>query len=207
MIDYKKASDEELLRLVVRERRNENVVDDLLREFNTIDCIIATSTEEELLKIKNVGTIRAKQIKGIFELAYRLYTREYTDRRIIKSPYDAAIVVMADMRFLKKEYFKVILLNTKNQIIGVHDVSIGSLNSCIVHPREVFALAIKHSAAAIIIVHNHPSGNVSPSTEDISITRRLIEAGKVIGISVLDHVIVGYGTDRYCSLKEERHLD
>ena len=105
------------------------------------------------------------------------------------------------MRFLKKEYLRVILLNTKNCVISTEDVSIGSLNASIVHPREVFFEAIRKHAASIIICHNHPSGDPTPSNEDISITKRLKECGKIIGIELLDHLIIGDGT--FISLKEK----
>lgn len=212
-MDYKQASDKELLKILVRERNGETVVDDLFNEFNIIDSIIATSTEEELIKIKNIGISRAKQIKAAFELANRLYTREFTNKISIKSPKDVVNIVLPEMRFLQKEYFKILLLNTKNQVIGNYDVSIGSLNASIVHPREVFNLAIKRSAASIICIHNHPGGSGSgnckptPSKEDLSVTERLVEAGKVIGINVLDHVIVAYGSNKYTSFKEEGYMD
>lgn len=108
---------------------------------------------------------------------------------------------MDDMKFLNKEHFRVILLNTKNQIISIEEISIGNLNSSIVHPREVFNIAIRRSANSIILVHNHPSGDSTPSTEDINITRRLIEAGNIIGIKVLDHIIIG--DNNYTSLKQK----
>jgi DNA repair protein RadC len=108
---------------------------------------------------------------------------------------------MEDMRYYKKEYFKIILLDTKNKVIDIITISIGSLNSSIVHPREVFLEAVKKSSASIILLHNHPSGEVQPSREDINITQRLIEAGDIMGIKVLDHIIIGDGT--YLSFKEE----
>jgi DNA repair protein RadC len=108
---------------------------------------------------------------------------------------------MEDMRYLKKEYFKIIILDTKNKVLDVCTISIGSLNSSIVHPREVFHEAVKKSAASILLVHNHPSGETQPSREDINITKRLIEAGELMGIKVLDHIIIGDGV--YLSFKEE----
>ncbi|MDO9573706.1 MAG: DNA repair protein RadC, partial [Candidatus Contubernalis sp.] len=100
----------------------------------------------------------------------------------------------------QKEYFKVILLNTKNQIISTELISIGSLNSSIVHPREIFSVAVKKVSAAVILVHNHPSGDPTPSREDIEVTKRIVQAGEIIGISVLDHMIIGEG--RYYSFRE-----
>jgi DNA repair protein RadC len=98
---------------------------------------------------------------------------------------------MEEMCYLDREHFRVILLNTKNRVLGVETVSIGSLNSSLVHPREVFKSAVQRSAAGVILVHNHPSGDPTPSSEDIEITRRLSDAGRVIGIEVLDHIIIG----------------
>lgn len=108
------------------------------------------------------------------------------------------------MRYLKEEIFKTVLLNTKNEIITDIDVSHGTLNSSLVHPREVFKQAIKKSANKIILIHNHPSGNVEPSNEDMHITDRLIECGKIIGIEVIDHIIIGDGI--YYSFKESRKM-
>ena len=107
---------------------------------------------------------------------------------------------MEDMRYLKKEYFRILLLDVKNQILAKEDISIGNLNSSLVHPREVFHSAVKKSASSILLVHNHPSGNPEPSDNDLEITKRLVMAGEILGISVLDHLIIGDG--RYVSLKE-----
>jgi DNA repair protein RadC len=119
----------------------------------------------------------------------------------VKTPQDVAEFVMEDMRYLKKEYLKLVLLNTKNMVVSVKDVSIGSINSSIVHPREIFIEAIKYSCSSIVICHNHPSGDPSPSQEDINITKRIYEAGKIIGIELIDHIIIGDG--KYISLKEK----
>ena len=111
---------------------------------------------------------------------------------------------MEEMRYLKKEYLKLIMLNTKNIIISIKDISIGNLNTSIVHPREVFYEAIRKSSASVVICHNHPSVDPTPSKEDISITIRLKECGKLLGIEVLDNIIIGNGT--YTSLKEKGML-
>jgi DNA repair protein RadC len=120
---------------------------------------------------------------------------------VIKSPaevYQAALQLLA-LHEEPEEHFCIFCLNTKNKIVGVHTISIGSLNATIVHPREVFKAALLNNAAAIICIHNHPSGDPEPSKEDIEITRRLVEAGEILGIRVLDHVIIG---ERYLSMKE-----
>ncbi len=108
---------------------------------------------------------------------------------------------MEEMRYYKKEYFKIILLDTKNNIKKISEISVGSLNSSIVHPREVFSEAVANSAASVILVHNHPSGESEPSREDISLTNRLNECGKILGIKILDHIIIGDGV--FYSFKEE----
>lgn len=118
---------------------------------------------------------------------------------MIKTPEDAAGLVMEEMRHLDREHFRALLLNAKNQVIGQEIISIGTLNSSAVHPRELFKNAIKRSAAAIILIHNHPSGDPSPSREDLEVTRRLIEVGHIIGIEILDHLIIG--DNRFSSLK------
>lgn len=118
----------------------------------------------------------------------------------IKNPWDVYTYYMEEMRYYKKEIFKIIMLNTKNEIISDYDVSVGTLNYSVVHPREVFKEAIKKSSNAIILMHNHPSGNPNPSSEDIMITKRLEKCGEIVGIEVLDHVIIGEGL--YYSLKE-----
>lgn len=155
---------------------------------------------EELCKIDGVGPSKATIIKAALELGNRISTY-IPDKYKIKNPWDIYVYYMEEMRYMKKEVFKIVLLNTKNEIIRDVDISIGSLNSSIVHPREVFVEAIKKSANSIILLHNHPSGNPTPSEEDVRITERLICSGEIIGIEVLDHIIIGDG--EYYSLKEK----
>lgn len=156
---------------------------------------------EELLQIDGIGMAKAVQIIALGELTRRVGTYRSGDTYSISKPKDAADLVMQEMKSLNKEVLKVILLNTKNVVIRIADVSVGSLNSSIVHPREVFHSAILAHSASIIICHNHPSGDPTPSAEDINITHRLKECGKIIGIDLLDHIIIG---DRiYVSLKEK----
>lgn len=159
---------------------------------------------EELSGIPGMGMAKSCQIIAAIELGKRIATRPKEKRINIKSPNEVASLFIEEMRYLKKEYFKVLLLNTKNEIIMIENISIGSLNSSVVHPREVFCTAIKKSACSMILVHNHPSGNPMPSQTDIDITRRLAEAGELLGIKVLDHLIIGDGV--YVSLKEKMLL-
>lgn len=162
---------------------------------------VVDSSVEELSKIKGIGAAKAVQIKAAVELGRRISSNSRRQRVTITSPSDVKDLLMAEMRFLEKEHFKIILLNIKNHVISIEEISIGSLNSSIVHPREVFKPAIRRSSASVILVHNHPSGDPTPSREDIEVTARLVEAGKILGISVLDHIIIG--NNSILSLKEK----
>ncbi|QGU94909.1 DNA repair protein RadC [Clostridium bovifaecis] len=156
---------------------------------------------EEIMSLKGIGKAKASQIIAIGELAKRFKAYKSGDIYIIKQPKDAVSLVMEEMRYFKEEHLRVIMMNTKNMVISIKDVSIGSLNSSIVHPREVFSEAIRRNSASIIICHNHPSGDPTPSKEDINVTERLKECGKLLGIDLLDHLIIGNG--KYVSLKEK----
>ncbi len=152
---------------------------------------LAEATFDELCQIKGIGLAKAAQIKAALELGKRLACLEPDLKPAIHTPEEASNLVMEEMCYLDREYFRVVLLNTKNRVLVVETVSIGSLNASLVHPREVFKRAIQKSAAAIILVHNHPSGDPAPSPEDLEVTQRLCEAGRVVGIEVLDHIIIG----------------
>jgi len=160
--------------------------DDNLRELGSADLA-------ELRAIKGMGPAKATAIKAAFTLAARFQSRklEHLDR--FTSPRQVFDYFHHEFRDSRKEYFLTLLLDGKNRIIRRVQVSEGSLNQSIVHPREVFVPAVKESAAALILVHNHPSGDPAPSSEDIAITRRLREAGDIMGIKVLDHIIIGDG--------------
>lgn len=162
---------------------------------------LANCTIEELSSIKGVGLAKSSQIIAAIELGKRIALTTKANNYKIKSPDDVSHLLMEEMRYLQKEFFNIILLNTKNEVIAVENISIGSINASIVHPREVFVRAIKRTSSSIILVHNHPSGDPHPSKEDINITKRLVEAGKLIGIEVLDHIIIGDNV--YVSLKEK----
>lgn len=157
-------------------------------------------TVEEITQIDGVSEIKAAKILAAVELGKRIFVESKRDKKKITSPLDVVDFFMADMYGYKKEHFKITMLDTKNNILGVEEVSVGNLNSSIVHPREVFKQAIKRSSSSIILVHNHPSGDPTPSKEDISITKRLVECGDILGIRVLDHIIIG--DKRHVSLKE-----
>ncbi len=154
----------------------------------------------ELQQVDGVGPAKAATILAAIELGRRLQASKNTVLRKIASPSDAAGFLLERLAFLRKEHFMTLHLDTKHQIIGEEIVSIGSLNASIVHPREIFKIAVKRSAAAIICSHNHPSGDPTPSSEDIAVTNRLIQAGNILGIDVLDHIVVGDA--RYVSMRE-----
>jgi DNA repair protein RadC len=156
---------------------------------------------DQLMTVKGIGPAKALQIQASIELGRRLARTTMEDTITIRSPQDVSTYLMEDLRYLQKEHFVCLFLNTKNHVIGQETLSMGSLNASIVHPREVFRAAIKRSSASIICVHNHPSGDPTPSPEDIQMTGRLVEAGQIIGIEVLDHIILG--DQNFVSLKEK----
>lgn len=200
-------SNAELLAIIIRTgNRNETALalaQRMLSELGQGEGLnfLVDATVEELTKVKGISMAKACAIKAAVELGKRIGGIKSIDKVFIRSPRDVANLLMNEMRYLKKEYFRTIQLNVKNQVLAVEDISVGSLNSSIVHPREVFKGPIRRSSAAIILIHNHPSGDPSPSREDIEVTRRLYEAGKLLGIDVLDHIIIGDGI--YTSLKEK----
>lgn len=155
----------------------------------------------ELQAIKGIGLAKGAQLKAAIELSKRIAATTQEVRSVIRSPQDVASLIMEDMRHLDREHFKVLNLNTKNHVLNIENISVGSLNASIVHPRELFKKAIIKSSAAVILLHNHPSGDPTPSREDIDITKRMAEAGKILGIEVLDHVIIG--DNKFISLKEQ----
>ncbi len=187
-------SAQEILALILgRGIKDESVLvtaQKLLSTFGNLKNIAAASMEE-LTKIKGIGPAKAAQIKAAFELSKRLEDSSDKDRETtVKSPEDAIKSVKNQLKGKKKEHFLVLSLDTRNHLINTQTISIGSLDSSIVHPREVFKEAISSTAASVIFAHNHPSGDPTPSEDDIKLTKRLVEAGEIIGIEVLDHIII-----------------
>lgn len=197
-------SNPELLAIILRSgTRGENIISlstRILSEFNGLGGLLEAELDE-ITRIKGIKNIKASQIMALGELVRRINKLKFTTGRQITSPKDIAEVIMKDMVLLKQEVLKLIMLDTKNNILGVKDVFKGSLNTSIVHPREIFKEALKKSSSSIIICHNHPSGDPTPSKEDINITIRLKECGKIMGIDLLDHLIIG--KNKYISLKEK----
>jgi len=194
---------QELLALVLgRGSRGESVIVTAQRLLSVFGSLykLSQASIEELVSIKGIGPAKAAQLGALFELGRR--SEQSTDESIrIKSAGDVVKVIQKRLKDKKREHFLILCLNTKNVLIKVSNISIGTLNSGLVHPREVFKEAVSSLAAAIILTHNHPSGDPEPSVADIKLTERLYEAGKIIGIDVLDHVIIG--KNKYLSFKEK----
>lgn len=200
-------SNQELIAILLRTgTKQESVLHLANRVLHFIEQIqeLKNATLEEIMSVKGIGQAKAVQLLAAVELGRRLSQQRTDEKFTIRSPKDAATYLMLDMTSLTQEHFVVLFLNVKNQILHKQTIFIGSLNASIVHPREIFREAVKRSAASIICAHNHPSGNPSPSSEDIDVTRRLLEAGQIIGIELLDHVIIG--DHQFISLKEKGYM-
>jgi len=173
----------------------------LLSRFGNLKGIAGASVEE-LSQVRGIGLAKAAQIKAAFELASRLEGYAETGQRpIVKKPEDVVAVVRGRLKGRRREHFLALMLDSRNQLIKTCEVSIGSLDTSIVHPREVFREAVSASAASVVFAHNHPSGDPQASEDDIILTKRLAEAGEIMGIDVLDHIIVGEKS--FLSLKRE----
>jgi len=188
-----------LFRTGSRKGGAQDVAQRLLSRFGDLEHL-ARASIEELCEVEGVGAVKAMEVKAALELGRRLAGFTGEAKPVIRSPEDVKALFMGDFTGLDKEHFRAVLLNTKNHVLKTVEISVGSLDSSLVHPRECFRPAVAASAASIILLHNHPSGDPEPSADDIAITKRLKEAGKNLGIDVLDHVIFGQGT--CVSLKE-----
>ena len=162
---------------------------------------LANCMPEELCRIKGIGAAKACRLTAAIEIGKRVATAPRGTAVQLDSPGDIADLFMEEMRYERKEFFKVLLLNTKNEIIMIDNVAVGSLDLTVIHPREVFQSAMRKSASAVVLVHNHPSGSPAPSPQDLKTTAQLVEAGKILGIIVLDHLIIGDGV--YISMREQ----
>lgn len=200
-------SNQELIAIMLRTgTRQESVLhlaNRVLHHFEQIQQLKDASVEE-LTSINGIGQAKAVQLMAAVELGRRLSSKQTDAKFTIRSPKDAASYLMADMTSLKQEHFVVLFLNIKNQVLHKQTIFVGSLNASIVHPREIFREAVRRSAASIVCAHNHPSGNPAPSPEDIAVTKRLMEAGSIVGIELLDHIIIG--DHQFISLNEKGYM-
>ena len=196
-------SAQELLALVIGrgipKKSVMNIAQELLAKFGNVKAI-GQATIEELSQIKGIGLAKAAQIKACFELGRREELEPEFKNFDIKDPETVVKAIRASIKDKAKEHFKLILLNPRNKIIGISTISIGILNASLVHPREVFKDAIMHTAASVVLAHNHPSGDPEPSEDDLKITKKLVDSGKILGIEVLDHIVIG--KNNFCSFKE-----
>ncbi|KUK41871.1 MAG: DNA repair protein RadC [Clostridia bacterium 62_21] len=195
-------SDTELVAIILRSGTAEtsalNLAALLLTRFGGLRGLLEAATEE-LISVPGMGPAKAVQVKAALEIGRRVATSAPESRPVVRTPDDVAKLVMETMRHLDREHFRALLLNTKNQVLSIETISVGTLDSSTVHPRELFKSAVKKSAAAVILVHNHPSGDPTPSQADIDLTGRLVQAGSILGIGVLDHIVIG--DNRYTSFK------
>ena len=200
-------SNAELIAILIRagslEKSAIAIGQELISQYQNLRSL-ARASIEDLCKTKGIGKTKAVQIYAAFELARRLTAFSESDPPSISSPEQVVKYLIDDMALLEREELRVVILNTKNQILAIPTVTTGTLNSNISHPREIFRKAIQKNASSIIMVHNHPSGDPTPSNEDISLTKRYFEAGKIIGIELWDHIIIG--NRRFVSLREEGYL-
>ncbi|CAM4092280.1 RadC family protein [Saccharibacillus endophyticus] len=184
----------------IGQQKNSDVVVALFENYATLTELMNTS-EHELTRIKGVGPAMAQRILATIQLTQKINAPVYGQRYTIRRPKDVADLLTPQMKWLTQEHFVILTLNTKNVMIGSpQTISVGSLNAAIVKPLDVFRIAIQRSAAAIVCVHNHPSTDPTPSQEDRNVTSLLVEAGRLMSIEVLDHVIIG--GDAFYSMKE-----
>jgi DNA repair protein RadC len=195
--------DAELLALILgcaAHRSAGAIAQDLMDRYGDL-AGVAIAPVEELTGFEGIGMISALRLKASFEAGVRcIVARRERSVREVKCPDDVASLMIPEMNSLDREHFKAILLNTKNRVIKIVTIAVGSLNAALVHPREIFKAAVVASAAGFIIVHNHPTGNPEPSREDGELTARFSRCGDLMGIDLIDHIIIG-GT-RFVSMRE-----
>ena len=187
-------SDAELLAILLRTGKKGKSVVSIANEMiktNRNLAFLASKTLSDLMKVDGIGKDKAATLLAAFEISRRILSQSkwFNDRKIT-SPQDVAEIFIPLLRDELKEKFILVCLNSANKIIIQEEISVGNLNSSVVHPREIFKAAIDHRSASIILLHNHPSGNPEPSNEDISITKKIVESGKILDIPVFDHIII-----------------
>ncbi|MBM3128362.1 MAG: JAB domain-containing protein [Chloroflexi bacterium] len=193
----------ELIALILRTgTRGENVIhlaERLLREQHGLIGLSRVPLNE-LTRVKGIGEAKAIELRTVFELGHRIKLESFQDRPMIKTPRDAAELLVG-MGLLEQEEMRTVLLDTKNHVLAMPTVYAGSLHTTVIRISELFREAVRQNCAAIIVVHNHPSGDPTPSPEDVAVTREIVQAGKILDIDVLDHLVIGAG-DKFVSLKE-----
>lgn len=198
-------SNSELMAILLRTGlEGENVVAMAARLLSSVGGLqgLSRATYEELCELKGVSDAKACQLLAGIELGRRVAALEPNDSPRIGSPEDVAKLYMPEMSAFDREHMRVVLLNTKNQVVGMDELYIGSVNAALVRPAEVFATAVRRNLPAVMVVHNHPSGDPDPSPEDIRLTGQLVEAGRVLDVEVVDHVVIGQG--RFVSMREKK---
>ncbi len=188
-----------LLELIGAVLRNPDTALQLLAAFPTIDDL-SRAQPVELLAVKGLGESGLAALQAALELGRRAQLGAEVERKQIRSPADAADLMMGEMSLLEQEHLRVMLLDTRNRVLATPTIYVGNLNTSIVRTGELFRAAIRWNAAALIVFHNHPSGSPDPSPEDVAVTRNIISAGKMMDIDLLDHIIIGRNC--YVSLKE-----
>ena len=189
-----------LLRTGTAEKSALDIASELTADGGLYKRLASVTRLNELTNIKGLGQAKAATVLAALEIGRRIASAKPVEKIHLSCPQDVAELLMPRLRYAVKEQFIVILLNGKNKVIGTEVISEGSLSSSIVHPREVYASALLHHAAAIMVAHNHPSGDPKPSDEDREITSLLVRSGKVLGIPLVDHIVIGDGT--YYSFQE-----
>lgn len=199
-------SDAELIAILLRTGKKGKSVLEISREIISSEgnlAMLATRTLDSLQKVDGIGKDKAATLAAAFELSRRILSQpKWFSNRKITSPQDVAEIFIPILRDDIKEKFIVVCLNSANKVIKYETISVGNLNSSVVHPREIFKVAVDNSSASIILIHNHPSGNPEPSNEDIRITKKIVESGKLLDIPVFDHLIIAGET--YTSFVEKR---
>jgi DNA repair protein RadC len=205
----KSLTDAELLAIIIKSGTKSVKAIDIASQILTMSAEglvgLHKFTVEELKSVKGIGRVKAIQLKALAELSIRLSSAKPIKRISVTSPSFVANMFMEEMRHLEQEHIKLIILNNKNHIIKDHTLTIGTVNASLVNPREVLIYCLRHQCVQFILMHNHPSGDPTPSNEDILMTKRMNKACELIGITLLDHIIIG--NHRFVSLKEQGYIN
>lgn len=203
-------TDAELLAVIIRTgtktQNSVELAEQILKMNGNTSGILGIHhvTIQELLQIKGIGLVKAIQIKCVAELSRRIHKKQYREMPDFCGPEQIANYYMEDLRHLEQEHLYLILLNTKHHLIGEIELSKGTVNSSVFSPREALIEALRMGAVNMVLMHNHPSGDPTPSREDIQTTTRMEQAGKIIGISLIDHIIIG--DNKYISLRQRGYM-